>query len=154
MSDKSLHAETRRKAGVSQTLGDVLQSEQAHSGVPVHCPFLGFTVWLAAVVHEASLVAFGSCVNDPILKERAGRMIKGSRGEDVNQTSVFPKKNVQQIWGDTPKSHEMLTCYHFANQNVNMFILQVNVERIAREAKRIFGAQLHRLGMSTTNGLN
>lgn len=69
-SETRREALTRRKAEVSLTLGDVLQSKQAHPGVPVHRPFLGFTVRLAAVVHEASLVPFGSSVNDPILEER------------------------------------------------------------------------------------
>lgn len=55
---------------VSQTFWDVLQSKQAHSGVPVYSPFLGFTVWLAAVVHEASLVPFGPSINDPVLEEK------------------------------------------------------------------------------------
>lgn len=81
-----LRAGSRREEVACQTLRDVLQSEQAHSGVTVHRPFLGFTVWLAAVVHEASLVPFGSCVNDPILED-GGRMMKGSHGKDSSTFS-------------------------------------------------------------------
>lgn len=92
---RSPHAGSSRDEGVCQTLGDVLQSEQAHSGVTVHCPFLGFTVWLAAVVHEASLVPFGSCVNDPILQD-SGPKMKGSRGENSSRFSFADKK----IWGE------------------------------------------------------
>lgn len=59
----------------SQTFGDVLKSEQSHPGVTVHRPFLGFTVWLTAMVHEASLVPFGAGINDPVL-EKGQRRIK------------------------------------------------------------------------------
>lgn len=49
------------------TFRDVLQSKEAHPGVPVHRPLLGLTVRLAAVIHEAGLVPLGPGIDDPVL---------------------------------------------------------------------------------------
>lgn len=49
------------------TFWDVLQGKQPHPGVPIHSPFLSLTVWLAAMIHEASQVPFGPGINDPVL---------------------------------------------------------------------------------------
>lgn len=50
-----------------RTCRDVDQSEQSHPSVSAHCPLLGLTVGLTAVVHEASLVPLWPGVNDTVL---------------------------------------------------------------------------------------
>lgn len=61
----------RRGAG-HRTCGDVAHGEQPHAGVAVHRPLEGLAVGLAAVVHEAGVVAFGAGVDDAVL-QRATR---------------------------------------------------------------------------------
>lgn len=52
------------------TCSDIMNSKESHSDVPIHHPFLSLEVGLAAVVHEARVVAFGPCVNDAIFVHR------------------------------------------------------------------------------------
>lgn len=50
------------------TRRDVTHGKQAHACVSINCPFLSLTVGLAAVVHEARVVPFGSRIYNPILR--------------------------------------------------------------------------------------
>lgn len=55
------------------TCSDVHQSEQSHPRVSADRPLLRLTVGLAAVVHEASLVALRPGVDYSVLKPEASR---------------------------------------------------------------------------------
>ena len=54
---------------------DVDQGEQPHARVPAHRPLLGLTVGLAAVVHEARVVALGPGIDDPVLDTERGGLL-------------------------------------------------------------------------------
>jgi hypothetical protein len=44
---------------------DLLECEQSYPGVPIDRPLLGFTIWIAGVVHEPGDVALLGGVDDP-----------------------------------------------------------------------------------------
>ena len=77
------------------TGGDVHEGEQPHARVPAHRPLLGLTVGLAAVVHEARLVALGPGVDDPVLEpatqRRAPRLWRRKRSD--RDSSFFSLKS-------------------------------------------------------------
>lgn len=50
------------------TCRNVTHSKQAHTRVSIHSPLLSLTVGLAAVIHEAGVVPFRACINDPVLR--------------------------------------------------------------------------------------
>lgn len=53
------------------TYWDVAHSEETNSRVSIHCPLLRLAVGLTAVVHEAGVVAFGSGVDNAVLRAAA-----------------------------------------------------------------------------------
>lgn len=47
----------------------ITKSKEPNAHISIYSPFLGFTVWAAAVVHEPSGVSFWASINHTILCE-------------------------------------------------------------------------------------
>lgn len=46
---------------------DIYNCEEPNPSITIHTPFLSLTVWLAAMVHESSVIALWPSINDSIL---------------------------------------------------------------------------------------
>ena len=47
---------------------DIYNCEETDPSITIHTPFLSLTVWLAAMVHEPSVIALWPSINDSILE--------------------------------------------------------------------------------------
>lgn len=47
---------------------DIYNCEEPDPSIAIHTPFLSLTVWLAAMVHEPSIIALWPSINDSILE--------------------------------------------------------------------------------------
>jgi len=47
---------------------DIYNCEEPNPSIAIHTPFLSLTVWLAAMVHESSVIALWPSINDSILE--------------------------------------------------------------------------------------
>lgn len=47
---------------------DIYNCEEPNPSITIHTPFLSLTVWLAAMVHESSVIALWPSINDSILE--------------------------------------------------------------------------------------
>lgn len=55
--------------GNSLTCRNITKSEEPNSDIPIHCPLLGFTVGVAAVVHKARIIPLWASVYYAVLQK-------------------------------------------------------------------------------------
>ena len=82
---------------------DVDQGEQPHARVPAHRPLLGLTVGLAAVVHEARLVALGPGIDDPVLEpatQSRSQRLRMRRRSDIDLIFSFYMLIIGHLLGE------------------------------------------------------
>lgn len=98
-----------------RTCGNVAHGEQAHARVAVHRPLEGLAVGLAAVVHEARVVALGAGVDDAVLQRTTpvSRPRPGDchRPETRRTAAVGLKTVVPHVHSDgTPPKQSCFSC--------------------------------------------
>lgn len=86
---------------------DIYNCEEPNPSITIHTPFLSLTVWLAAVVHEPSVIALWASVNDSILELQKSTFnnchspLKPLQQRYQRANEVFfssDKRNTQDIW--------------------------------------------------------
>lgn len=86
---------------------DIYNCEEPNPSITIHTPFLSLTVWLAAVVHEPSVIALWASVNDSILELQKSTFnnchspLKPLQQRYRCANEVFfssDKRNTQDIW--------------------------------------------------------